>query len=343
MKGFSKRLKGTLLVAAGIAVMAGAGSAYWYFSIYTKTPDYALQKIEESLEKNNKDEFYRYVNMEHMVDSGSDVLLYSMLNTMVSGNEDDKQAAEDLTKMFKAPVSHSLQNAINNFVATGHWIEKDTAPDDDMILTKAGVSQIEFLGIDSVEKDGEDNAVANIRVFQKEAGEEYVLNLLMVKTEDGQWQAYEMVNLGEFIEFVSSSRKAHVQKYMNEANEIMTSYDSEIRDIEKRLHMEVATNSLGDDAFRQELKQIVTEEMLKKWQEEKAALEALDVPVAANTLHKLRLKICDANISYAENYAKWLDDKNIQTIRKAEESMKQAKTLEQEAKHLIRQVQAHIK
>ena len=58
--------------------------------------------------------------------------------------------------------------------------------------------------------------------------------------------------------------------------------------------------------LREELAKIVKEELLVQWQQEKSALESMSVPAAAGTLHKLKLKTCDANISYAENYALWL-------------------------------------
>ena len=67
------------------------------------------------------------------------------------------------------------------------------------------------------------------------------------------------------------------------------------------------------------------------------------MPDAAGSLHRLRLKICDARIEAAANYAKWMDDKKAATIRASDNSMKIAKTLEKDAELLTKQVNAHVK
>ena len=53
--GHSLRMKLYLLLA--VLALLAFGSGYWYFQVYTKTPDYALQKIEQALEEHDKDTF----------------------------------------------------------------------------------------------------------------------------------------------------------------------------------------------------------------------------------------------------------------------------------------------
>ena len=82
----------------------------------------------------------------------------------------------------------------------------------------------------------------------------------------------------------------------------------------------------------------MTGTILPDWQARKAALEAIDAPDAATPLHRLRLRICDLYIGYAEGYAVWMTDKKAATIREAEQKLKQAKTLEQEEKFLTKRI-----
>lgn len=62
------------------------------------------------------------------------------------------------------------------------------------------------------------------------------------------------------------------------------------------------------------------------------------MPAAAQSLQKLRLKICDLHIAYAQGYADWMTDKKAATLRDAERQLAQARTLEQEEKFLARRV-----
>ena len=73
-------------------------------------------------------------------------------------------------------------------------------------------------------------------------------------------------------------------------------------------------------------------EVLKKdWEERKQELFSLRVPKDAETLHNLYMKICDIYIDAAQDYAKWMDDKNAATIKAAESKIHQAQTLTSEA------------
>ena len=75
--------------------------------------------------------------------------------------------------------------------------------------------------------------------------------------------------------------------------------------------------------------------MLPHWHMLKEALAAVSVPKSAETLQRLRLKICDLYIAYYENYVKWLDDKEIKSLREAESNLKRAKTLETNETDLV--------
>ena len=122
----------------------------------------------------------------------------------------------------------------------------------------------------------------------------------------------------------------------------MAQHDAVIAESQQKITAILAGGTLGNDSIRSQVKK-VSEEQVADWQSRKAELEAMEVPDAAGSLHRLRLKICDARIEAAANYAKWMDDKKAATIRASDNSMKIAKTLEKDAELLTKQVNAHVK
>ncbi len=122
----------------------------------------------------------------------------------------------------------------------------------------------------------------------------------------------------------------------------MAQHDAVIAESQQRITAILAGGTLGNDSIRSQVKK-VSEEQVADWQSRKAELEAMEVPDAAGSLHRLRLKICDSRIEAAANYAKWMDDKKAATIRASDNSMKIAKTLEKDAELLTKQVNAHVK
>lgn len=111
---------------------------------------------------------------------------------------------------------------------------------------------------------------------------------------------------------------------------------------EAKLDASLKMGVLGDEKSRMELKSTIESTILPQLKDVQANLQEVDVPKAAETLHNLRLKACESKIAYYENYAKWLENKDIKTLREATDNMKKAKTMEHEAELLTNRIQGQL-
>ena len=107
--------------------------------------------------------------------------------------------------------------------------------------------------------------------------------------------------------------------------------------------LEQSEVEVDEEALTEKIKEVLETKSIPDWQARKAELEAMEVPDAAGSLHRLRLKICDARIDAAASYARWMDDKKAATIRSSDNSLRMAKTLEKDAELLTKQVNAHVR
>ena len=349
MGSFVRSVKYRLIAVIAVAVVAAIGGIWWYAAYYTNTPEYALKMVGEAIENHDKSKLEKYVDFEHLLDVSSDALLDGLVEANIPAVGATKEAVSSFSRMFKMPVVMSLRMAIDNYVEYGQWSktgqnERMSAVDADMIVEKSGIGATAFRRLDSVAVDSESGtALAKVRVFQEEANEEYVLDVELVKHDDGPWQIYEITNFKDFIGVVHDSRRQHVKLYLEQSLAIMTRHDERAAALEEKVTNVLAGGSLGNNDTRNSLKKLMESEVVPEWQARKNELEDMKVPAAAGTLHRLRIKICDLHIDYANGYAKWMEDKNAATIRSADSSLKQAKTLEKEAELLTRQVNSHIK
>ena len=347
IQSFKKRVIAFAVVAAVIAVAGG----WWYTGYYTRTPEYAIKMVQEAVTGHDKEKLYRYVDVNHMLDTASDAMLDGLVQAMVPATGDTREAVSSLTRMFKAPVLMSLQTAVDNYVEQGPWIsrsadEKSIADsvDADVIVSRIGLPDIEFQKLESMAVDFDNGtAVAKVRVLQTEAGEEYTLDVELIETEGGSWQVYEITNFKDFIENLQSMRQKQVKAYLEESASLMAQHDTVIGEAEQEVAALLAEGSLGSNATRSQVKALLESRIIPDWQARKAELEEMSVPEAAGSLHRLRLKICDARIEAAASYARWMDDKKAATIRASDNSLRMAKTLEKEAELLTKQVNAHVK
>lgn len=339
MAGVSKYFKIRLLLTAFIFILVAVAAAVWYFSYYVKTPDYSVKMIQESIAKHDTVKFQKYVDLDHLLSVSCDALMQGLIDSERPMPAEAKVAVSGFTKMFKAPLVMSFKGIINHYIEAGEWsddasksVDQGIPIDSDIVLSKSGLKATSFRKIDYVAVDKEaGTAVVGVRVYQEEAGEEFVLKVSFVVSDSGIWRASEIENFHDFIMFVMEARHVQLRAYIDDTAAIMSRHDKSVREIEKKITTTLAAGSLGNDATRTAVRTIMQDEMAMDWSTRKEELEAEEVRASAQSLHRLRIRICDLHIAYAEQYAAWMEDKQASSIRTATEKLKEAKTLEHEA------------
>ena len=119
MSKFIQSVKKRIIAFAVVAAVVAAAGCWWYVSYYTRTPEYSIKMVQEAVSQHDKEKLYKYVDVNHMLDTASDAMLDGLVQAMVPATGDTKEAVSSLTKMFKAPVIMSLQSAVDNYVAQG--------------------------------------------------------------------------------------------------------------------------------------------------------------------------------------------------------------------------------
>ena len=334
-----------ILIAAALVLVA-IGGCYWYFRVHTHTPEYAMQEIEQAIVKHDTKKFYRYVDVENLLNHSFGDFIDGLLETELIVPEDAKIAAGDLAHMMKAPILASFQSSIEQYVETGNWLPENTEnpsfrSQSSDLLSHSGILKTEFRRVESInETQEEDRRIANILVYQQEAQSEFVFETVMEKQKDGIWKIESIQNFKDFIVMVEKARKAQLDNYLSSTAAIMEKHDRIVREAELKYGDILSSGSLGNQDTRDEIKVLMQNVIQKDWEERKQELFSVEVPEAMQTLHHLRLRICDLHIEYARGYALWMTDKKAGTIREADAKLKEAKTLEQEAQLLSRRLHA---
>ena len=338
--GWKKRLIAVLVLLAVLV----AGGAFFYVTHQRKTPEYAMSEITQALEKHDADTFFRYVDVDGVLDASYTDFMSGALQTEQPMNDEAKGAVESFASMVKAPVLKSFHEAIETYVKTGVWPaatgeETEALLDPSVAMQKAGLAGVELRGVDRVELHDEDaTAVAMVRVHPQESDEDFVLRVVLAPADDGHYRVTGIENYRDYVVMLAKARRSKVDAYLTETASIVAEHEAAMREAETQRAEILAAGTLGNNATRQALQDLMTGTILPDWQARKAALEAIDAPDAATPLHRLRLRICDLYIGYAEGYAVWMTDKKAATIREAEQKLKQAKTLEQEEKFLTKRI-----
>ncbi|MBQ9377348.1 MAG: DUF2939 domain-containing protein [Schwartzia sp.] len=345
MGGLMGKGKMRFLISAVLALVVAAGGCAWYFLRYTKTPEYSLRMIEEAVQQHDRGKFDRYVDVPRLVETSGDDFLEGLMDADHALTEEVRSAVANFAQMFKSSISMSFQSAIYDYVKTGVWGEADEQAaesektvDSQFILGKAGLMQTEFRAMETLERDNDRQATVSFRVYQAEADSEFVLKARLVKEDDGVWRVNEIENFRDFVAFVMKARKAKMQDYLQKTEAIVRVHDEKVAAADKKLVDILHSGSLGDMAIRRQMKTVMLEEIMPEWHSRREELSAVAPPPSAQPLHHLRLRICDLRIAYAGRYSDWLETKEASVIHEANGILKEARTLEQEAEILARQM-----
>ena len=332
-------------IAAGIlfiALIAIIGS-YFFFHGKARTPDYALNMLNNSIELHDSRAFNSVIDIEQVLNSSYDGFVDGLMESDRAMSPEAREAITNFTQMLRTPIINSLKTAIENYVATGKFDQAPTVEGDDHfmaatdIMARAGLSKLEFRKIDGVTIDpnNDERAIADIRFYQPEANDDFIFKVILERGDDENWRVIRIDNFREFTEIVAQIRRVALDKYLDQTSEINLRHDQTIREAEQKYGSILSLGSLGQDQTRFDLKILLTDVVKKDWEVRKQELFSVEVPKAAETLQNLRLKICDLSIGSAEDYAKWMEDKKGSTVKSAEDKRKQVQALMEEERILI--------
>lgn len=346
----SMRTKLKIFAAAILLVLIIIGGSLAYFNFYVKTPEYTLNAIQKSVQNHDIDEFNKYVDVDNVVAGVTNNMLDGIIAAQANLPEEAKIAMNSLATMFKAPLTASLQEGLNNYVKTGNWQSGNTTEDSqgaiidsDMILEQTGLMDLSFEGIDYININKENGtAEAGIKAVQEEINQSFVFKVSLEEQPDGYWKVISIDNFADFIKTLEAGRQEFIKNYLSQTAVIILDKEQILTENEAKLNAALSTGALGNDKARADLKSTIDNEILPQLQDLQTALQNIDVPKSAETLHNLRLKACESKIAYYQNYGKWLENKDIKTLREATDNMRKAKTMEHEADLLTKRIEGQI-
>lgn len=335
-----KLKKGRVILVSVIVVMATVIGFLMHKHSYEQTPEYTLKEIRTSLDNHDMKTFEKYVDVNNVIESSYPVLMEGLMESEAVVSKDGKTAMGDIFRMMKDSIIETFKSNIDHYVSTGSWIHKEARESAaSELLTRSGLNQLELRNIEGITATGEkDTVIANILVYQHELGSEFAFEALLVKNEAGLWRVTEIRNLKDFIVAISQARKIQMDKYMQTAGDIIEKHNRIVSEAEKKYGDILSEGSLGNQNTRDSIKRLMTDVVQKDWEERKQELFKVEVPESAQSLHHLRLRICDLHIEYAKAYALWMTDKKAASMREANAKLKEANTMEQEERMLSRRI-----
>ncbi len=326
-------------VVAGAAILIFAGGGYFFLTSDKDKPAYALQTVEKAVENHNKADFYKVVDLESILDESYNSIVEGVTDADKSMTADARVAVKNFTEMLREPLLLSLKAAVDSYIENGEFNKSENASVT-TLLERTGFDRIKYRGVDSVEINPRNSreATARVRIYQPEIDREFIFNVILRRNAKDDWQIVGLQNFQDFIDGLNKVRRVQLDKYLEDSAAVNSKHAEIISDAEEKYAEILEEGTLGQDKTRADLKALMLDVIKKDWTERKQELSNLSVPHGAKTLHNLRIKICELQIGYAEDFAQWMDDKKAETAKSAEDKKKLAQTLQAEDNALTRRM-----
>ena len=334
-----KRIK--MAAGAGIAALAVAvaGGGYYYFHVRPDTPDYAIKTVSQSIEKHDVKEFHRVVDLDGVLNSGYNGFVDGMTAPGNATTPDAKEAIRNFTQMLRVPLLLSLKAAVDTYIETGNLDTTEYVGVMELI-ERTGLNDIEARGVKNIELNdaNRNEAFADLIIYQPELGHEFPIQIILTRGADDRWQITRVKNFQDYVAQITQARRIQLDEYLAKAGEINAKHETTIREGEQRYAAILTQGNLAQEKTRAELKTLVNDTFKADWELRKQELFSLPVPKEAAPLHDLYMKICDLSIAASQDYARWLDDRNIATIKASEDKIHQVQSLIMEAAVLAKRL-----
>lgn len=326
-------------VVAGAAILIFAGGGYFFLTSDKDKPAYALQTVEKAVENHNKADFYKVVDLESILDESYNSIVEGVTDADKSMTADARVAVKNFTEMLREPLLLSLKAAVDSYIENGEFNKSENASVT-TLLERTGFDRIKYRGVDSVEINPRNSreATARVRIYQPEIDREFIFNVILRRNAKDDWQIVGLQNFQDFIDGLNKVRRVQLDKYLEDSAAVNSKHAEIISDAEEKYAEILEEGTLGQDKTRADLKALMLDVIKKDWEERRQELSNLSVPHGAKTLHNLRIKICELQIGYAEDFAQWMDDKKAETAKSAEDKKKLAQTLQAEDNALTRRM-----
>ncbi len=295
-----------LLIIAVATILLGG--LLWHSLIYSRTPDYAMKQILESLESRDSETFDRYVKLDAIMLVAFDDLTTTLFNYDEALTPETHRSFLDFYQRIKPQLAHGTAETIRRYVASGEWTlpsgqdllkGRQLGIDYDRFLERSQLRNTEFVALDSVtvNVDKTDEAVAKVKIRDKYTDVYFALQVLLERQSDGHWSVIALENYRDYLSVVTSIQIAAITAYIEATQPVVDEYNDRFLDQRTRFRNIVRQGRpLGDSQIRQ-VKQLILGETIPDLKSRQEKLNSFDIRAGSQYLSSLRRQSTELSIA----------------------------------------------
>ena len=353
-----------------IFFLALFGGIFFYFSVYTKTPEYAMREMVEAFKAGDANTFRRHVDLNSVTAKAYDDLTSDLFKYDTQLTDRERSLFENFYVLIRRQMCNGAVKVINTYLDSGEWILPDgilkgrqLGIDYDILLDHSLIRHTSLIDIEGVEVTDE-AATATFSVVEEYSQVPFTLKVtikdlandsfnisgkdfeifghkikfpgLSFNLGGSDWKIVSVDNYRGYLDAVSPILRQNLAEYIDNTAEIVNRYN-EIFEEEQDVFITLQKSPMGimTQNQRTEVSSFITNTVIPSLESRQDELNQIPIPQGAQFLASLRQESTRVTIMAWQSYIKGITENSAADLDTAASLHKQELVFDQRIEEIV--------
>jgi len=364
-----RRRKRERMFVMGIFLSAIFG-VFLYFSVYIKTPEYAMREMVTAYRENDMQTFRRHLDLNSITARAYDDLTGDLFKYDTQLSDRERSLFENFYVLIRRQMTGGAVKVINTYLDTKNWTlpgeilkGRQLGIDFDLLLDRSLIRHTALVDLENVEHHGEE-ATASFKIVEEYTQIPFVLKVTLkdlanesynvgganfeifghkisfpgfsFNLSGSDWKVVSVDNYKEYLDTVSPILRKNLAWYIDETAEIVYRYNGTF-EAEQNEFISMQRNSSGimTENQRIQVATYINNVIIPSLENRQAELDQVKIPQGAEFLSQLRQESTRVTIMAWQAYARGMNENSSTALDAAESLHKQELALDQRIEEII--------
>lgn len=346
------------------------GGIFLYFSVYTKTPEYAMREMVEAFRAGDAQTFRRHVDLNSVTAKAYDDLTSDLFKYDTQLTDSERSLFENFYVLIRRQMTGGAVKVINTYLDTGEWTlpggilkGRQLGIDFDILLDRSLIRHTSLIELEGIEIQ-DDVATATFSVVEEYTqvpfelkvtikdlandsfnvggmdfelfGRKFKFAGLSFNFGGSDWKIVSVDNYRGYLDAVSPILRQNLAEYIDNTAEIVYRYNAafeEAQDIFITLQMSPVGIMTANQ--RTEVSNYITGTIIPLLESRQAELDQVPIPKGAEFLASLRQESTRVTILAWQSYIKGITENSAADLDTAASLHKQELVFDQRIEEII--------
>ena len=345
-------------------------AVFLYFSVYTKTPEYAMREMMTAYRAGDVKTFRRHVDLDSITLKAYDDLTSDLFKYDTQLTDRERSLFENFYVLIRRQMCNGAVKVLNTYVETHEWTlpeeilkGRQLGIDYDLLLDRSLIRHTSLIDLEEVEHHGEE-ATATFSIVEEYSQVPFVLKVTLKDlANDGfnvgsfefelfgkkikfpgltfnlggsDWKIVSVDNYRGYLDAVSPILRKNLADYIDATEEIVYRYNQAFAAEQNNfISLEKSPYGIMLANQRMEVSNYILNTVIPSLENRQAELDEIPVPEGAQFLADLRKESTRVTILAWQAYIKGITENSAAYLDTAASLHKQEMILDQRIEEIV--------